>query len=449
MKKGFVSLLLTAALLLCGCSAVLIEIEPSPPVKFEPEPPISTIAPSPVPDTVLAAKDVDEFLAAIAPGKTIKLPNGSFDLSTASDYGEENVSDYYRWLPVDDGYELQITNAHGLVIKGSDADRCSIVTRPRMANVLSFRDISDVKISGLTLGHTEKPGYCEGSVVYLEAVENFEADACGLFGCGSIGLNVCDSSNVSVKNSEIFDCSQLAVHLYGCSNVSVENCDIHHCGEDSFSVFYAGYTDSFTLSGNRISNCAGTNLFNLSGIDGVQLVGNKFVDNRVEMSVFATTDPFLMSGCSFSGTDFGADGTWYADEKLLGYPDPESGFPRACDENGKALEAADIDAMQLQPTSPPVSSGAEEGLGIYFGNRRISPDCSMKMGDEPVTLTAAFGGILPAKGAVWESSHPEVLKVTGNDSSCTIEILSAMEGGVTLTVSADGQQEIITIYCIS
>lgn len=449
MKKVFVSFLLAALFVLCGCSAAIIEIEPSPPVKYEPvQLPAPTIAPSPVPDTVVAAKDVDEFLAAIAPGITIKLPNGSYDLSTASNYGQENVSDYYRWLAVDDGYELQIHDADGLVIKGSDTELCTIVTTPRMANVLSFRDISDIKISGLTLGHTEKPGHCEGSVVYLEAVENFEADACGLFGCGSIGLNARDSRNVSLKNSRIFDCSQMAVHIYGCSGVSIENCDIRDCGEASFSVFYVGHTVSFTLSGSQISNCTGMNLFNLSGIDGVQLVGNEFVDNRVEMSVFAVTDHFLMSGCSFSGTDFGADGTWYADEKFLGDPAPGSSFPRAYSEDGAVLEDADINAMQLQPSAPPASSDADEGLGIYFGQNRIQSDCTMRVGDEPLTLTAAFGGVLPAKGAVWESSNPEILKVTGNDSTCIVEILGSVAGGVTLTVTADGQQEIISIYCV-
>lgn len=106
--------------------------------------------------------------------------------------------------------------------------------------------------------------------------------------------------------------------------------------------------------------------------------------------------------------------------------------------------------FEIEP-SPPVEIEAiaeDEGLGIYFGDQLISSDFPMKVGEEPLTLTAAFGGALPAKGAVWESSNPEVLKITGNDSSCTVEVLDSVAGGVTLTVTADGQQEIITVYCV-
>ena len=105
--------------------------------------------------------------------------------------------------------------------------------------------------------------------------------------------------------------------------------------------------------------------------------------------------------------------------------------------------------IKIEPSPPvkiePISEA--EGLGIYFGDQRISSDFPIKVGEEPLTLTAAFGGALPAKGAHWESSHPDILKVTGDGAACTVELMAAGDY-LTITVTADGQQETINIYCV-
>ena len=93
--KRICLMIMLLALLLTGCK--------------NPEPTtVATISPGPVSVTV---NSVDEFLASLGHNTEIILEAGYYDLTTASDYGQETGSPYYTWVDVGDGYQLLIQNA--------------------------------------------------------------------------------------------------------------------------------------------------------------------------------------------------------------------------------------------------------------------------------------------------------------------------------------------------
>jgi len=168
---------------------------------------------------------VDEFLAAIAPNTRIYLEGECFDLSTASDYGAYG-GDYYYWINEFDGPELCITGVENLAIIGLGKEKTEILAIPRYVDVLTFDRCRNISLSGFTAGHTEE-GQCSGGVLMFNECDDIHICDCGLFGCGTWGIQAVDSNNMSAVDTEIYHCSVGGINLNGCSNMSFDNCDIH------------------------------------------------------------------------------------------------------------------------------------------------------------------------------------------------------------------------------
>lgn len=177
-------------------------------------------------DGVIRVSNVDEFLAAIGPYRTVYLEPGDYDLTTASDYGKLGGY-YYTWSEEFDGYSLTLQNITGLTIAGAGVDKVNIVTVPRYADVLLLQNCEDIILRAFTAGHTIEPGYCAGDVLQMENCRRIEVSGCSLFGCGVYGVNGYSCDTLNVANTEIHHCSQGVALLFGCTNVSFTDCDIH------------------------------------------------------------------------------------------------------------------------------------------------------------------------------------------------------------------------------
>lgn len=176
---------------------------------------VERAAPNTAADAVTVSS-TEELLEAIAPGASISIAPGYYNMS---DYIEElwategydwNAShDYVQLDECFDGVEIVVQNVDGLSISGGteDVTETELVVNPRYADVLKFQNCENVKLSTLTLGHTET-GECAGSVVMLSACENVELRNVDLYGCGVIALE-CEAGtgNVSVYDSALRDCS--------------------------------------------------------------------------------------------------------------------------------------------------------------------------------------------------------------------------------------------------
>ncbi len=309
------------------------------------------------PDHVIKVSTVDGLLAAIAPDTVIELEAGTYDLTTASDYGQDTHSAFYSWNGAYDGFELVLQNMRNLTIRGAGKGETVLAAVPRYANVLQFYGCQGINVEALTAGHTTEPGFCMGGVLSFDNCERVTVDACGLYGCGTIGVQARECTELTVKSTEIYECSYGAVSVGSCRDVTVEDCDIHDHGTragqgDAIFVFDLNYSDGVTIHNNRIHDNRAQVMLNSDYARRVlflsnELRGNAFVTNVFDLEGYGIT----VDGCVFEGND--VRGGWYRRSGVY-----------ASSVSGETLEAAlfgemtlrDIDPDDVLPPVPP--SGA-------------------------------------------------------------------------------------------
>ncbi|MBR0199141.1 MAG: right-handed parallel beta-helix repeat-containing protein [Oscillospiraceae bacterium] len=431
--KGRVLAALLALLLLCGCGAAA-----GPAAGRE-----ASLVPKE--ENVTEVSTVDELLSAIAPNATLVLAEGDYDLSTAADYGRESANPYYAWVPVHEsventpGFELQILGADGLTLRGAGEGKTTLAAVPRYANVLHFLNCTGVRVEGLTAGHTTAPGFCNGGVLYFDVCSDIAVSDCGLFGCGTIGVQARDCHDLSVTGCHIYECSYSAVNVHSCRNVLVESCQAERNGRKpetgpAYSLFSADFTDGFTVLNCRVHDNACQTLLNTANSKNAL-----FLSNRVENNSFHT--------CLFQMQQYPAtvDGCAFTDNEVASFIYGGGIFP--VDMDGNALDPAALQAMEyrkLDPAKvqPPVP--AEEALELPVGGsvtvktvdeflKAIGPDRTILLDGELFDLSTAssYGGV-GGKYYYWAEGYDGPALIITDVSGLTIRGASGDPKAVTL-----------------
>ena len=373
-------------------------------------------------NSVVHVKTVDELLTAIKPDTTILLEAGEYDLSTASDYGAKSNSPYYRWESVwsednQTSAELVIT-ADNLTLRGEGTDKTVIAAVPRYANVLHFQNSSGLSLEMLTAGHTTEPGFCSGGVLFLENCGNVDIRLCGLYGCGTVGVDAVDTMGLNVIGCRIYECSYEAVNLHSCRDVNIEDCDIDHHGTregqtPGMALFSAGYSDGIVIHHNRVFENATQYLLQLNYTQNASFLSNDVHDNRFEAGVFQ----FDRYGALVDGCVFENNGThnWVYSSGVY-----------ANDTTGKLLDAKDFEVMTLRDIDPTVSvtpapvmvgtevpsGGAIEVKSVDEFLSAIGPDRTIVLDGELFDLsTASNYGSIGGEYYFWNQSYdgPELV----------------------------------------
>lgn len=223
-------------------------------------------------DGYIRVSTVDELLSAIAPGASIFLEAGVYDLASAEGYGAVG-GEYYYWQESYDGPELIISGVDGLTIEAESADAATICAEPRYADVLSFESCSNITLKNFTAGHTEEPGSCTGGVLYLDGCTYVTVEGCALYGCGVVGINATGCRTMTVNGCEVYDCSYDGINLHTCSGVSILSTEIHDNGGCGI---YLNSCSDVAVDGCRIHDNKGSALtsFNTTNLsyDGEKLV---------------------------------------------------------------------------------------------------------------------------------------------------------------------------------
>lgn len=213
------------------------------------EPTIWTDAPKEV-----HVKTVDELLAAVAPHTTIYLDGEVFDLSTASDFGGAG-GDYYAWSETFDGPELIFVNLEDFALVGGGMGKTLVSTQPRYADVLGFDNCFAIRLSDMTVGHNEEPGYCSGGVLNFINCGEIAVERCGLFGCGTVGITATSSYDLAVTGTNIYDCSDYGAQLFGVKNMVFTDCSITDCGgEYGFNGLQIDESVDISYNGKSLPN---------------------------------------------------------------------------------------------------------------------------------------------------------------------------------------------------
>ena len=390
------------------------------------------VSTSPADDNAIRVTNVDELLAAIAPNTVIELAAGEYDLSAASNYGADTHSSYYSWNGVysnnEEAAELVIQNVEGLTLRGAGLEETTIAAVPRYANVIKFVGCHNLTVTNLTAGHTTEPGFCSGGVLRLESCTNTSITGCGLYGCGTIGVDANDTNGLRISGCNIYECSYGAVNLHTCRDVQIENCNVYHHGTRegqgaAVSVFSAYYSDGVVINSNSIFENATQYLLQLTYTKNAAFLSNGVHDNRFESAVFqfaqygATVD-----GCSF--TDNGTIRNWVYSSGVY-----------ANDITGKLLDASDFETMKLReidpnlafvPASVPSAAEVRPGGSVVVTTidellAAIGPDRTIVLDGELFDLsTASNYGSVGGEYYFWNQSYDGPELVIKNVSGLSI-----------------------------
>ena len=388
--------------------------------------------------------NVDELLAAIAPNTVIELAEGEYDLSTASNYTEDTHSSYYSWNGVwgekgEEPAELVIANVDGLTLRGAGMEKTTLAAVPRYANVIKFVNCHQLTLADLTAGHTTEPGFCSGGVLRLESCGDVSVTGCGLFGCGTVGVDAVGCTDLTVSNSRIYECSYNAVSASQCRNVRVEGCEIDSHGTrpghgEAAVLFTANYTDGFSIHGCEIHDNAAQALLSAAYSKNARFLSNDVHDNRLVSSVF-TFDQYaaVVDGCRFESNDFRF---WVPDHRL----DP-------IDVNGEPLEAAELNEMTLRDIDPDIAVtpvAVEKATEVRPGEsivvttvdeflKAIGPDRTILLDGALFDLsTAANYGSTGGEYYFWQESYDGPQLVIQNANGLSIGAVIADNTATTL-----------------
>ena len=253
------------------------------------------------PDCV-EVNSVDGLLSAIAPGATIILEPGCYDLTTASNYGMDTGSLDYYWAQKGKEYELTLTT-YDLTILGGGRENTELVTEPRYVNVLALDSCRNVLLEGFNVGHTDG-AECAGGVIYAEGCEALSLKNLGLYGCGTIGLWADGCMDVTLESSEIYECSTSGVRAVLTEGLNIRNCSFHDIGDRRYGygeVFYLDGCKDVSIDDCQVSDNYVSCLMLAKPGAGIELRDTDFVRNQVESAVFGPQGSGLvMDGCTFT-----------------------------------------------------------------------------------------------------------------------------------------------------
>ena len=311
-----------------------------------PEPPV---APPRSEDGVVKVTNIDEFLVSIAPHTTIELAEGDYDLTKAFDYGKSTQSEYYSWNGTvsddGDGAELVIKDVKDLTIRGAGIGKTSILAVDRSSSVINFSGCKNLNVSNITAGHTVEPDPCNGSVLCLENCPDTNVDSCGLYGCGTIGVDVRCSERINVTNCDIYECSVSAVRALDSEDVFISSCAIHDHGTRTpnslaYNLFDVLRSKGFTVYNCKIHDNRSQGLLCANETERLLFISNEVTNNKINESAFYFDQlGAVVDGCHFENNSI--DGWYLKDAK----------FP-AIDLNGNKISADQFTAMKFRDIKP-------------------------------------------------------------------------------------------------
>ena len=247
----------------------------------------------------VTVSNVEDFLGAIGPNRDVRLRSGEYNLLDAQDYGQPTKSPYYSWEPVFDGYQLVIHNVQNLSIRGEIGKKTLVLAAPRYANVLYFRNSSNLWLQDLTVGHSPQKGDCSGGVLHFENCRQVDGGSLYLFGCGTVAVIAQGSKNLTVHDSDLYDCTYNALAMYNSADVLVDNCHIYDMNCLGPLVELKGCTGA-TVQNCLIENSVASRLLETSDGEGKLVFASNTVQNcSFEQEMLQTKQETQIEGCNF------------------------------------------------------------------------------------------------------------------------------------------------------
>lgn len=273
----------------------------------------------------IVVRNVDEFLAALAPDVTIVIPESGL-LFVPDDWvpkGEQLSTDneYYLVDYIFDEYEIIVRNITGLTIRGGGAAPAPLQCTSEGAYVLSFFNCVDLTIENISAGHLVLD-QCYGGVFSFTDCSNVTLRNTEMYGCGTEGLYLVGVTGMIVTDCVIYECTTDLMSIEACRNIVFTNTEFRDSGWyyaihilDSNGIMF----NSCTFARNIVADPFA--LFSADTYSSNIIVRNSdFIDN--EAIVLSSTDLIKFENCRFSGNNFDTMGFFDDNDSWFSY-EPE------------------------------------------------------------------------------------------------------------------------------
>ncbi len=198
----------------------------------------------------ITVHNANELLFHLADNKHFKLmPGGDYDIF--------NFDSSIECLVLSDGQFFGLNN---VIFEGIGDQQVDIITN-HPGTVLSFYDSSGIVLKNLNIGHKKTDVECLGAVVSINGkCRDITIQDCTLFGCGRIGFQSYNASDIICENTVIKDCTERLVELNEVNNFVFNNC-IFHARIDEPIVMEG--CDNIVISNSELSGefCNYPNIF--------------------------------------------------------------------------------------------------------------------------------------------------------------------------------------------
>ena len=243
---------------------------------------------------VIEVADAQALIQAIGPNRLIRLKPGDYYLPDIL----HGAWEYVEWELVSDismpRHEIVIRDVNNLRIESDPEKKARLWITAETATVLTFKNTSNVVLSGLELGHDlEMELVCPGDVLRVENSENFVISDSVLYGSGQTGIELDNVNNFSATNTVIRDCSYSLMSASGSRNLHFSDCRFISTGKyDGGGELVSLWSVSEVLfercefSGNRTSDYSDEALFYLDSTTNVQVRESNIHHNSLNYLVF-------------------------------------------------------------------------------------------------------------------------------------------------------------------
>ena len=174
---------------------------------------------------VITVTSAEELFANIGPDRTIQIRSGTYLLTGLAQTQQD--SKYCRFIDSHDGPELIISNVENLKLIGLGKMPLLMVS-PKYADVLEFQDCKNITIENIRAGHGPEKGYCTGGVLAFDNCKSITINKCSLYGCGTQGIGMYESTGLVCTETVIEECSYHIMSLMGSRNVEFTDCEFRN-----------------------------------------------------------------------------------------------------------------------------------------------------------------------------------------------------------------------------
>lgn len=179
------------------------------------------------------AYTVDEMLSGICPKSRVILNSNFYDLSTAENYGRENVSEYYHWEKADDGYNLVINDINDFVMESRDTNsfHCTIQSGSGCNHVLFFDNCTNIELEGITLCHNKDNQTEYYSIVSFNDCHRSDMTKCRIHGSCSVGIELSGCITGNFDFCSFRNCNKNGMYLSNSEDIEEMRGEFVNCGE--------------------------------------------------------------------------------------------------------------------------------------------------------------------------------------------------------------------------